>query len=126
MTSVPLFDLIIDQFLNPEATMTKQGDLSLLDDPVAQTLLHSTSLARLAYVWRDDTPRVVPIWFHWTGNEIVMGTPSKAPKLKVLRNNSSVALTIDSNTWPYKVLGTAGQDPWPDSAGRRSRICRRR
>ena len=71
MTSVPLFDLIIDQFLNPEATMTKQGDLSLLDDPVAQTLLHSTSLARLAYVWRDDTPRVVPIWFHWTGNEIV-------------------------------------------------------
>ena len=56
--------------------MAKQGDISLLDDPVAQTLLHSTNLARLAYIWRDATPRVVPIWFHWTGPEIVMGTPS--------------------------------------------------
>ncbi len=89
--------------------MTKQGDVSLLDDPVAQTLLHSTNLARLAYVWRDGTPRVVPIWFHWTGKEIVMGTPSKAPKLKVLRNNSAAAVTIDSSTWPYKVLEVRGK-----------------
>jgi nitroimidazol reductase NimA-like FMN-containing flavoprotein (pyridoxamine 5'-phosphate oxidase superfamily) len=77
--------------------MTKQGDVSLLNDPVAQTLLCSANPARLAYVWRDGTPRVVPIWFHWTGSEIVIGTPAKAPKLKVLRNNSPVALTIDSN-----------------------------
>ena len=44
-----------------------QGDLALLDDPVAQTLLQSTIPARLAYSWTDGTPRVVPIWFHWTG-----------------------------------------------------------
>ena len=37
---------------------------TLLDDPVAQELLHSTNLARLAYTWHDGTPRVVPIWFH--------------------------------------------------------------
>jgi hypothetical protein len=43
---------------------TKQGTLAWLDDPVAQTLLHSTIPARLAYVWPDGTPRVVPIWFH--------------------------------------------------------------
>jgi hypothetical protein len=36
----------------------KQGDLALLNDPVAQELLHSTIPARLAYVWRDGTPRV--------------------------------------------------------------------
>ena len=54
---------------------TEQGDLALLDDPVAQELLHSTNLARLAYVWRDETPRVVPIWFHWDGQEIVLGSP---------------------------------------------------
>jgi len=45
---------------------TQQGDLALLDDPVAQELLRSTNLAKLAYVWTDGTPRVVPIWFEWT------------------------------------------------------------
>lgn len=41
-----------------------QGDLALLNDPIAQALLQSTIPARLAYSWTDGTPRVVPIWFH--------------------------------------------------------------
>jgi hypothetical protein len=60
---------------------TRQGSSELLNDPVAQELLRSTAPARLAYVWPDGTPRVVPIWFHWNGNEIVLGTPLKAPKV---------------------------------------------
>jgi hypothetical protein len=87
---------------------TRQGALALLKDPVAQELLRSTSPARLAYVWRDGTPRVVPIWFHWTGKEIVLGTPLTAPKVRVLTPNAKVALTIDGNTWPYKVLQIRG------------------
>jgi hypothetical protein len=89
---------------------TKQGDLKLLDDPIAQELLRSTIPARLAYVWHDGTPRVIPIWFHWNGEEFVLGTPPNAPKVKVLLQNSKVALTIDTDTWPHKVLlirGTA-------------------
>jgi len=87
---------------------TKQGSFALLNDPVAQELLRSTSPARLAYVWRDGTPRVVPIWFHWNGKEIVLGTPLKAPKVQALSQNSKVALSIDSNAWPYKVLQIRG------------------
>jgi pyridoxamine 5'-phosphate oxidase-like protein len=87
---------------------TRQGALALLKDPIAQELLRSTSLARLAYVWRDGTPRVVPIWFHWTGKEIVLGTPLTAPKVRALTPNANVALTIDGNTWPYKVLQIRG------------------
>jgi hypothetical protein len=56
---------------------TKQGSVALLNDPVAQELLRSTSPARLAYVWRDGTPRVVPIWFHGTGKEIVLAHPPR-------------------------------------------------
>ena len=74
---------------------TQQGDLALLDDQVAQELLHSTNLARLAYTWRDGTPRVIPIWFHWDGEAIVLGSPPNAPKVDVLPTNSKVALTID-------------------------------
>ena len=92
----------------------KQGNLDLLQDPVAQELLQSTIPARLAYIAIDGTPRVVPIWFHWNGREFVMATPPKAPKLKALAKNPRVALTIDDNTFPHKVLlvrGTARLEP---------------
>lgn len=82
----------------------KQGDLALLQDPIAKELLESRIPARFAYVWMDGTPRVVPIWFHWNGQELVMATPPKAPKLKALAKNPSVALTIDDNNFPHKVL----------------------
>ena len=86
----------------------KQGDLALLQDPASQELLHSKIPARLAYVWTDGTPRVIPIWFHWNGRELVMGTPSKAPKLKALAKNPKVSLTIDNNEFPHKVLLVRG------------------
>jgi len=92
----------------------KQGDLELLQHPASKELLQSKIPARLAYVWTDGTPRVVPIWFHWNEREFVLGTPAKAPKLKALAKNPKVALTIDDNTFPHKVLlvrGTARMEP---------------
>ena len=83
---------------------TQQGSLSLLDDPVAQRLLQSPTPARLAYNWTDGTPRVVPIGFHWNGTELVFGTPPDAPKVDALRDGTKVAVTIDTDTMPYKVL----------------------
>ena len=87
---------------------TKQGSTALLDDPVAQQLLASTNMARLAYNWTDGTPRVVPIWFQWTGQDIVLASPAIAPKLAALRKSPKVALTIDTQGWPYKVLLVRG------------------
>ena len=88
---------------------TMQGDLAVLQDPVAQQLLECRQPARFAYLWTDGTPRVVPIWFTWTGEEIVFGTPPRAPKLKALAANHDVAVTIDeSAAWPYKVLLVRG------------------
>ena len=88
----------------------KQGDLGLLENPVSKELLQSSIPARLAYVWTDGTPRVIPIWFHWNGRELVLATPPKAPKLRALAKNPRVSLTIDDNQFPHKVLlirGTA-------------------
>jgi hypothetical protein len=88
--------------------MPKQGSLELLNDPVSKQLMQSKIPARLAYVWTDGTPRVVPIWFHWDGEEFVLASPPKAPKLKALARNAKVALTIDDNTFPHKVLLVRG------------------
>ena len=87
---------------------SQQGDLSLLDHPDAQELLQSRIPARLAYTWHDGSPRVVPIWFHWTGEELVMGSPFTAPKVEVLPDHARVAITIDTNDFPWKVLMLRG------------------
>ena len=82
----------------------KQGDVGLLQHPASKELLESKIPARLAYIWTDGTPRVIPIWFHWNGREIIMATPPNAPKLKALSKNTKVSLTIDDNVFPHKVL----------------------
>ncbi len=87
---------------------TKQGELSLLADPIAQELLQSNIPARLAYIGQDGAPRAVPIWFHWNGREIVLGTPLTAPKVKALAQHPQIALTIDTNAWPHRVLQIRG------------------
>jgi PPOX class probable F420-dependent enzyme len=84
------------------------NDLDVLSDPVAKELLDSTQPAHLAYTWSDGSPRVVPIWFHWTGAELVMATPARAPKNKALRDGTRVAVTIDAPTFPYHVLSIRG------------------
>ena len=88
---------------------TEQGDPALVNDPVAQALLRSPIPARLGYVSQDGSPRVTPIWFHWTGEEIVFGGPPDAPRVKAIRANPQVAVTIDANEWPYKVLMLRGR-----------------
>lgn len=86
----------------------KQGDLALLDNPVARELLHAPIPARLAYVWPNCTPRVISVWFHWTGKEIVLGSPPNAPKMKALGDEAKVALVIDYEQWPACALMIRG------------------
>jgi len=91
-----------------EVEIVQQGSMELLHEPVAEKLLGSTIPARLAYTWMDGTPRVVPVWFHWTGEQFVIGSPAGAPKLKALAADPHVALTIDDHGWPYNVLMVRG------------------
>jgi hypothetical protein len=111
------------------ATMSEQfpqGDLRLLETGQAQELLQSPIPARLAFVWTDGTPRVVPTWFHWTGREIVMVTFTAGPNIGVrhpaariaaLRANPRVALTIDTDGYPPKSLTVRGTAVITEIAG---------
>ena len=87
--------------------MLKQGDPGLLEEPVAQYLLNAPIAARLAYNWRDGTPRVIPIWSLWDGKEIILCGPPDAPRMKALTEGAKVALTIDE-TWPARALSIRG------------------
>lgn len=85
---------------------------SVLSHPYSQELL-ARALLRMAYVAKDGTPRNVPVGFAWNGSEIVVCTATNAPKLHSLRANPAVALTIDTEEHPPKMLlirGTAELD----------------
>ena len=87
---------------------TKRGDLSLLDHPLAQQLLQSRLPARLAYIARDGTPRVVPMQFHWTGEEIVLSCWPDDPKVAAIQAHPQIALSIDTAKPPFRVLQIRG------------------
>ncbi|WP_426595708.1 pyridoxamine 5'-phosphate oxidase family protein [Cellulomonas sp. McL0617] len=85
----------------------------ILGRPISQEML-ARDLARLAYVARDGTPRTIPIGFSWNGSTLVLCTPPNAPKVPALRANPAVALTIDTESHPPKILlirGRAELDP---------------
>ncbi len=85
----------------------------VLSNPLSQELL-KRDVARLAFVATDGTPRVIPIGIFWNGSEIVICTTKNARKLKALRRNPAVALTIDTEVHPPDVLllrGDAELDP---------------
>jgi hypothetical protein len=85
------------------------NDISeVLNRPMSQELL-ARDLTRLAYVAKDGTPRNVPIGFASNGSEIVMCTATNAPKLTALRHNPAVALTIDTEVHPPKLLLIRGR-----------------
>ena len=80
----------------------------VLNRPLSRELL-DRDLTRLAYVAKDGAPRNIPIAFAWNGSEIVMCTTKNAPKLPALRDNPLVALTIDTEVHPPKILLIRGR-----------------
>ena len=92
-----------------ELAALPQGDVRLLNSDLAQGLLTSTELARLAYVAADGTPRVFPMLFHWTGHEVVLSTFVPARKIEALRTRPDVAITIDAAETPPRALLLRGR-----------------
>ena len=85
--------------------MDNQGVAEVLAKPISRELLGSSIPARLAYVGVDGAPRAIPIGFWWTGEQVVMATVPKSAKVRALRQNPRVALTIDTqDEWPPRVL----------------------
>jgi hypothetical protein len=93
---------------SPATSPPPQGDLGLLDHPIAQELLASSLPARLGYLALDGTPRVTPIWFQWTGDALVMATFVPSPKVTALEEHPDVAISIDTDTFPPEVLQLRG------------------
>jgi hypothetical protein len=85
--------------------MKREDVAEVLARPYSQELPESSIPARLAYIGVDGEPRAIPIGFWWDGAHVVMATAPKSAKVRALRQNPRVALTIDTERqWPPKVL----------------------
>jgi nitroimidazol reductase NimA-like FMN-containing flavoprotein (pyridoxamine 5'-phosphate oxidase superfamily) len=109
---------------NEEVTVQPSEITEVLNRPISQELL-ARDVTRLAYVAKDGTPRNVPIIFIWNGSQIVVCTSKNAPKLEALSENPMVALTIDTEVHPPKILLIRGRAEWISSMASRTSISRR-
>jgi hypothetical protein len=79
-----------------QTSVLPRGHPELITSDTARTLL--------AYTAVDVTPRVFPMMFRWTGEEIVFWTFAGARETDALRAQPDVAITIDTSSLPPQLL----------------------
>jgi hypothetical protein len=85
-------------------TMTAEQITDVLNRPYAQQLIASRIPARIAYTALDGTPRVIPTNYHWNGSTLVICSAPKSAKVAALRAKPRVAITVDSEPMPPRLL----------------------
>lgn len=59
--------------------------------------LQSEQVVWLTTVSTDGTPQPSPVWFLWDGQQVLMYSMPRAPKLRHIQANPRVALNFDSD-----------------------------
>lgn len=102
----------------------ESGDLRLLNTATARELLQSCAPAHLAYVKADGTPRIHASWFVWTGELLALPICMPVPdislaveRVRALKANPDVAVSIDSDTFPAEVLMLRGSVEFSEFEG---------
>jgi PPOX class probable F420-dependent enzyme len=110
------------------STGTQPADMAhraLMDDPVVW----------LSSVQRDGRPHVVPVWFHWDGEQIVAFSKPNARKVDNLRDQPLVMLAVGTPGPDFEVElieataelpATSAADCMPDGFGSKYRELLRR
>ena len=63
--------------------------------PQRDAFLHETRIAKLATLNADGSPTVVPVWFEWDGDTAALFTSRSSPKVKRIRRDARVALSVE-------------------------------
>ena len=77
--------------------------------PFAQRLLSEVPVLYLAYTGLDGGPRVIPVGYVWDGASFRFWTVPNAPKVRALRADPRVAVTIDVLGAPPRLLLARGR-----------------
>lgn len=83
-------------------------------------LLASTALAHIATLGPNGEPQVTPVWFGWDGEHVRFSQTTTRQKLRNLRRDPRIALSIVDPTNPLRYLEIRGRvvavEPDPELA----------
>lgn len=57
--------------------------------------LREPRIAKLATLTSDGSPTIVPVWFEWTGSEALVFTSETSAKVRRIRRDPRVALSVE-------------------------------
>lgn len=80
-----------------------------MNKPISQQLLREQPVLHLAYSAPDGSPRVIPLAYLWDGHSFRIWTIPISDKVATLRNDPRVAITIDVNGPPPRILLARGR-----------------
>lgn len=78
-------------------------------EPRARDLLAQAIVGNLGFYGLDGYPRVIPVWFGITGDEVQIASPPGAYKSRALQKDPRAALTVSTPTEPYYVASVTGR-----------------
>ena len=69
--------------------------MAKMTGPELDAFLRETRIAKLATLNADGSPTVVPVWFEWDGATATVFTEGTSPKVKRIRRDPRVALSVE-------------------------------
>jgi PPOX class probable F420-dependent enzyme len=75
----------------------------------AKGLLKGKNFANVATVRKDGSPQVSPIWVDFDGTHIILNSEEKRAKVKNLKRDPRVAVSVFNQANPYEYVQISGR-----------------
>lgn len=72
-------------------------------------LLDGKNFAHVATIGEEGEPQVTPVWIEYDGTHVLFNTEEKRAKVKHMRANPRIALSIPNQENPYQYLEIQGK-----------------
>ena len=83
--------------------------MAVLDWEVAEPVCHAPHIGHVATSRADGAPHVVPIWLDAAGDELLLNTTEGSAKLRHLRRDPRVAVSIHASSEPFLAVTILGR-----------------
>lgn len=82
--------------------------MAVADWEIAEPACHAPHIGHVATLLADGAPHVVPIWLDAAGDELLLNTTEGSAKLRHLRRDPRVAVSIHASSDPFLALTILG------------------
>jgi PPOX class probable F420-dependent enzyme len=77
--------------------------------PEVEKLFKDKNFASIATMMRDCSPQVTPVWIDYDQGRILINTAEGRTKVRNIRNNSKIAVSVIDSGNPYTMVAVRGR-----------------